>query len=61
MNEMKQLYIALFLLMSALVTSCGDRGTVWIMNSAENVMWTRPDSALAALKSIDTLSLKTKA
>ena len=47
--------------MSALVTSCGDRGTVWIMNSAENVMWTRPDSALAALKSIDTLSLKTKA
>lgn len=31
------------------------------MDSAENVMWTRPDSALAALESIDTLSLKTKA
>ncbi len=31
------------------------------MDAAENVMWTRPDSALAALESIDTLSLKTKA
>ena len=31
------------------------------MDTAENVMWTRPDSALAALESIDTLSLKTKA
>ena len=31
------------------------------MDSAENVMWTRPDSALAALESIDTLALKTKA
>lgn len=31
------------------------------MNSAENVMWTRPDSALATLESIDTLALKTKA
>ena len=31
------------------------------MDSAEDVMWTRPDSALAALESIDTLSLKTKA
>ena len=31
------------------------------MDSAEDVMWIRPDSALAALESIDTLSLKTKA
>lgn len=31
------------------------------MDSAEDVMWTRPDSALAALESIDTLSLKTGA
>ena len=31
------------------------------MDSAEDVMWTRPDSALAALESIDTLSLKVKA
>ncbi len=60
MNEMKQLYIALFLLMSALVTSCGNREAGRIMDSAEDVMWTRPDSALAALESIDTLALKTK-
>lgn len=31
------------------------------MDSAEDVMWTMPDSALAALESIDTLSLKTRA
>lgn len=31
-----------------------------IMDAAESVMWTRPDSALAALESIDTLSLRTK-
>ena len=31
------------------------------MDSAEDVMWTRPDSALAALESIDTLGLKVKA
>ena len=31
------------------------------MDTADAVMWTRPDSALAALESIDTLSLKTKA
>ena len=42
-------------------TSCGNREAGRIMDSAEDVMWTRPDSALAALESIDTLSLKTKA
>ena len=31
------------------------------MDSAEDVMWTKPDSALAALESIDTLDIKTKA
>ena len=31
------------------------------MDTADAVMWTRPDSALAVLESIDTLSLKTKA
>ena len=31
------------------------------MDTADAVMWTRPDSALAALKSIDTLNLKAKA
>lgn len=45
----------------ALVSSCGNKEAGWIMDSAEEVMWTRPDSALAALESIDTLSLKTKA
>ena len=31
------------------------------MDTADAVMWTRPDSALAVLESIDTLSLKTRA
>lgn len=42
-------------------SSCGNREAGRIMDSAEDVMWTRPDSALAALESIDTLSLKVKA
>ena len=42
-------------------SSCGNREAGRIMDSAEDVMWTRPDSALAALESIDTLSLKIKA
>lgn len=42
-------------------SSCGNRDAGRIMDSAEDVMWTRPDSALAALESIDTLSFKTKA
>ena len=42
-------------------TSCGNREAGRIMDSAEDVMWTRPDSALAVLESIDTLSLKTRA
>ena len=42
-------------------SSCGNREVGQIMDSAEGVMWTRPDSALATLESIDTLSLKTKA
>jgi len=31
-----------------------------IMDTADAVMWTRPDSSLVALESIDTLSLRTK-
>ena len=44
-----------------LFSSCGNREAGRIMDSAEDVMWTRPDSALAALESVDTLGLKTKA
>lgn len=43
------------------VSSCASKEAKRIMDSAEDVMWTRPDSALAALESIDTLSFKTKA
>ena len=46
---------------TTLAISCGNREAGRIMDSAENIMWTRPDSALAALESIDTLTLKTKA
>ncbi len=42
-------------------SSCGNREAGRIMDSAEEVMWTRPDSALAVLESIDTLTLKTNA
>ena len=43
------------------VSSCASKEAKRIMDTADAVMWTRPDSALAVLESIDTLSLKTKA
>ena len=43
------------------VSSCASKEAKRIMDTADAVMWTRPDSALAALKSIDTLNLKAKA
>lgn len=42
------------------VSSCASKEAKRIMDTADAVMWTRPDSALAALESIDTLALKTK-
>lgn len=43
------------------VSSCASKEAKRIMDTADAVMWTRPDSALAALESIDSLSLKTRA
>lgn len=43
------------------VSSCASKEAKRIMDTADAVMWTRPDSALAALESIDTLNLKAKA
>lgn len=43
-----------------IVSSCENREAGRVMDSSESEMWTRPDSALAALESIDTLTLKTK-
>ena len=45
----------------AFASSCVNNEAKRIMDSAEDVMWTKPDSALVALESIDTLSLKTEA
>ena len=43
------------------VSSCASKEAKRIMDTADAVMWTRPDSALAVLESIDTLNLKAKA
>lgn len=43
------------------VSSCASKEAKRIMDTADAVMWTRPDSALAVLESIDTLGLKVKA
>lgn len=43
------------------VSSCASKEAKRIMDTADAVMWTRPDSALAAMESIDTLGLKVKA
>ena len=44
----------------AFASSCVNKEAKRIMDTAEDVMWTKPDSALVALESIDTLSLKTE-
>ena len=43
-----------------IASSCGDSEAVRKMDTADAVMWTRPDSALAVLESIDTLDLRTE-
>ena len=62
---MKPFYVILNFIAIAIAatvaSSCGNSEAGRVMDSAEDVMWTRPDSALVALESIDTLSLKTKA
>lgn len=59
MNEMKQLYIALFLLMSALVTSCGDRETERLLDDVDSYIREFPDSALKVLRDVDPRNLNT--
>lgn len=45
---------------SILYASCADRKTDHLLDVAEETIWTRPDSALAALESVDTLKLRTR-
>lgn len=59
MNEMKQLYIALFLLMSALVMSCGDRETERLLDDVDSYIREFPDSALKVLRDVDPRNLNT--
>ena len=44
----------------AFASSCVNKEAKRIMDTADAVMWTKPDSALAVWESIDTLSLKTE-
>ncbi len=43
----------------SIISSCGNKEADKIMDKADAVMWTTPDSALDALESIDTLTLRT--
>ena len=45
----------------AIIYSCANKEADKIMDAADAVMWTTPDSALAALESIDMLTLSTTA
>ena len=45
----------------AAFSSCADEGADCALDAAESVIWSRPDSALSEIESIDTLSLQTKA
>lgn len=49
-----------FIFLSVIVLSCGNPQVTQQLDAAEAVMGERPDSALAIIRSIDTLSLKTR-
>ncbi len=49
------------LLSVLMLSSCTDKEVNRALSQADELMWTKPDSALAVLESVDTLDLKTKA
>ena len=59
MTMRKLAYLYLFL--SLLLVSCSERRTMRGLLDIESYIDARPDSALVAIRQIDTLSLNTKA
>lgn len=55
------IHFIVILLCALMLSSCADKEVSRALSQADDLMWTKPDSALAVLESVDTLDLKTKA
>ena len=55
------IYFIGILLCALTLSSCASKDVTQALSRADELMWTKPDSALAVLESVDTLDLKTKA
>ena len=55
------IHFIVILLCALMLSSCADKEVTQALSRADELMWTKPDSALAVLESVDTLDLKTKA
>lgn len=55
------IYFIGILLCALTLSSCASKEVTQALSRAEELMWTKPDSALAVLESVDTLDLKTRA
>lgn len=60
MRLLKTIKIIAAVAVAVMSSSCADREAGRIMDTADAMMWTMPDSALTVMESIDTLDLKTK-
>ncbi len=58
---LKASQLLLMLLLSiSLLPSCKNHGIDYLMSAADNVMWTKPDSALSLLRKVDSKELKNR-
>lgn len=55
------IYFIGILLCVLTLSSCASKDVTQALSRADELMWTKPDSALAVLESVDTLDLKTRA
>lgn len=55
------IYFIGILLCALTLSSCASKEVTQALSRADELMWTKPDSALAVLESVDTLDLKTRA
>mgnify|MGYP002627658855 FL=1 len=55
------IYFMGILLCVLTLSSCASKDVTQALSRADELMWTKPDSALAVLESVDTLDLKTRA
>ena len=51
------IHFIVILLCALMLSSCADKEVTQALSQADELMWTKPDSALAVLESVDTTAL----